>query len=260
MNIYEKIALATQSITPAVIATIIDTKGSTPREIGTKMLVYQNGDIEGTIGGGAIEKVIVEQCLLVLQSQHAQIFEYNLTDLKMECGGFVKVFLEPLIPKIPLNIFGAGHIGLALANMCQYLNYSITVIDNRKEFANKERFPMALKILAVEYNDAFAHLDFSQNTYNVIITHRHLYDEEVLEKCTQQPFAYIGMIGSKTKVNKTINNLKEKGFSQDLINKIYSPIGLNIGAKTPEEIAVAILGEMIGVYNKADLTQLSMKI
>lgn len=157
------------------------------------------------------------------------------------------VFLEPLIPQPQLLIFGAGHIGTALTKMGKMLGFQITVIDNRPEFANKDRLPEADIVIAIEYEQSFEKLSFTPETYIVLVTHRHAHDQEILEHCIQHPFKYLGMIGSKTKVKKAFDILRDKGISQDIIDKIHSPIGLDIGADTPEELAIAIFGEIIGI-------------
>ena len=248
MNIYEKIATLQKNGKPAVLATVVKSIGSAPRSEGAKMLVYQNGLIDGTIGGGAVEKVVVDEALKILGTSETKLLDYDLgQDLAMSCGGKMTVFLEPLTPQPQLLIFGAGHIGAALTKIGKMLGFRITVIDNRSEFANKERLPEADTVFAMEYNQAFGELSFSPETFIILVTHRHTHDQEILEYCIQQPFKYLGMIGSKTKVKKALDLLHEKGVSKDLINKIHSPIGLDIGADTPEELAIAIFGEIIAI-------------
>ncbi len=260
MDIFEKIVVARQQNRPFVLATVIDIKGSTPREIGAKMMVFQDGKTEGTIGGGAIEKNVVDACPAVFQSNKAKVLEYDLDDLNMQCGGKMSVFLEPIIAKPALLIFGAGHIGLSLATMADMLNFSVTVVDNRPEFANTERFPTAQHIICKDYSDALPELLFGQDTCIVIVTYKHMHDQEILQYCVNQPFRYLGMIGSKTKVTQAFKKLKESGISNEIINRINSPIGLDIKAQTPEEISVAILAEIIGVRNGADLAAQEMRL
>ena len=260
MDIYESIVSMKRSATPFVIATVVDAKGSTPRETGAKMLVRQDGNVEGTIGGGAIEKAVVDEALKLFNSGEAKTIAYDLGDLKMQCGGKMTVFLEPVIPSPQLIIFGAGHIGYALDKIADMLGFRICVVDNRVEFANKARFPNAHGIFATEHIDAFTELYFDQDTFIVIVTHKHLHDEAVLQRCVQQPFAYLGMIGSKTKVKKILTALKDKGINSDIINRVHTPIGLDIGAKTPEEIALAIAAEMVAIRSGKTSSPLSLKI
>lgn len=260
MDIFERIVAARHQQQPFVLATVIDIKGSTPRDIGAKMLVFQDGHTEGTIGGGAIEKKVVDACPEVLESNKAQVIHYDLDELQMQCGGNMSVFLEPVVSQPTLLIFGAGHIGQSLARMAAMLNFIVTVVDNRPDFATAERFPTAQQIICKDYKAALPELEFHADAYIVIVTYKHLHDQEILEYCIQQPFRYLGMIGSKTKVTQAFRKLEQAGISQKLIGKVTSPIGLDINAQTPEEICVAILAELVGVRNGADLTSQQMKL
>ncbi len=260
MDIFEKLVQARKENRSFVLATVIDVKGSTPRDIGAKMLIFQDGKTEGTIGGGAIEKKVVDESSVLFSTGKSQVVDYDLDDLNMQCGGKMSLFLEPVIANPSLLIFGAGHIGLSLATMADMLNFDVTVIDNRPEFANQERFPTARQILNKDYSQALTELSFDENSYIVIVTYKHLHDQEILEYCINQPFSYLGMIGSKTKVKQSFQKLAERGVSQERINRINSPVGLNINAQTPEEISIAILAEIIGIRNGADLTAQQMKL
>jgi len=249
MDIFDKVAKAKNSGIPLVLATIIDVKGSAPREIGAKMIIWQDGQIDGTVGGGAIEKCVIEKSADLFNSGKATVMDYNLTDLKMQCGGNMTLFLEPIIPKPQLVIFGAGHIGLALAKCADLLDFSLTIVDDRADFAAATRFPSAQAIVCAPYSEAFSQIHFTNDTFAVIVTYKHLHDQEILEHCVKHPFRYLGMIGSKTKVTKAFSLLQEKGVPKEVIAQIKSPIGLDIGANTPEEIAIAIAAEMIAVRN-----------
>lgn len=259
MDILKKIVDAKEAGIPIIIATVVDAKGSTPREIGAKMIVRQNGQVVGTIGGGAIEKTAVDEALKLFQSGEAKTVHYNLGDLRMQCGGKMSIFFEPIFPNPQLFIFGAGHVGQALSKIADMLNYRVTIIDDRPEFANNERFPRARPIIVEEYSKAFDALELDEKSHIVIVTYKHLNDEVVLQNCINQPFKYIGMIGSRSKVKKALTALKKQGITDEVVRKIHAPIGLNIGANTPEEIAVAIAAEMIAVRNGADISSLSMR-
>jgi xanthine dehydrogenase accessory factor len=258
MDIFEKVVDAKKRGLPLVLLSVIDVKGSSPREIGARMILWQDGTTDGTIGGGAIEKEALQEAGRVFETREARVFHYDLTDLKMQCGGKMSVFIEPILPKKQLIIFGAGHIGLALSHIAELLSFSLTVVDDRSEFANEQRFPHAAAIICKNYKESFNDLIF-KDSYIVIVTYKHLHDQEILEECVKHPFAYLGMIGSTTKVTKAFNLLMEKNVSKDILNKIHSPIGLDIGANTPEEIAVAIAAEMIAVKNGQDISSLTMK-
>ncbi|RPI01604.1 MAG: XdhC family protein [Calditrichaeota bacterium] len=260
MNILENLLQAQQSGAAAVLATVIEVKGSAPRQVGAKMIVYESGAIQGTIGGGAVEKSVIEKCAQVLQQKQAEIVEYQLEELKMSCGGVMKLFLEPFFPAQTCIIFGAGHIGSALAKIVHLMHFRVIMVDDRPEFAAKENFPFADKVVNLNYDQALAALSFTTDTYIVIVTYRHQHDQTILSHCIRQPFRYLGMIGSKTKVQESINILLQQGVAADLISRIHSPIGLNINAQTPEEIAVSIAAEMVAVRNHADLQNLALTI
>ncbi|MBN1478662.1 xanthine dehydrogenase accessory protein XdhC [candidate division KSB1 bacterium] len=260
MDIFAKVVAAKNQGLSLVLATVIDVKGSAPREIGAKMIVWQDGRAEGTIGGGAVEKAVIDHAITLFAGGEAQIYNYDLTELKMHCGGIMSVFLEPIIPRSQLVIFGGGHIGLALTKIADMLDFAVTLVDDRPEFANSQRFPTAQTVLTKPYADVLPDMSFTENTYIVIVTYKHLHDQLIIEHCVQQPFKYLGMIGSKTKVRHSLELLREQNVAHDIIERIHSPIGVNIGAKTPEEIAIAIAAEMIAIRNGADLTTLSMKL
>ena len=260
MEIWQKLTEAQQQGRAAVLVTVVAVEGSAPREVGAKMLVYQDGSTDGTVGGGAIEKAVVERCAQVLKDRQPALIEHDLGGLGMSCGGRMKFFLEPYFAVPPLIIFGAGHIGKALAEIAHLLQFSVTVVDDRAEFATAERFPHADVLICDEYRKSFERLQLTPDSYIVIVTYRHLHDQEILEFCAGRPFKYLGMIGSRTKVSQTFKTLQENGVSAETLARVHSPIGLKIGARTPAEIAVAIAAEMIAVRNVAALVGLSMTI
>ncbi len=247
MDIFQEIIEAKKTNQPLVIATVIESIGSAPREEGARMLVRSDGSISGTIGGGAIEKMIIDEALEMMSGGKAKIVRHELKDIGMACGGGMAVFLEPLVPAPKLVVFGAGHIGTCIAQIGKMLDFHVTVVDNRQEFANSSRLPWADNVIAEDYLSAMDKVSFSPITYIVILTHKHAFDFEVLEKCIDKPCRYLGMIGSRAKVAKCFERLKENGVSQEAIDFVHSPVGLNIGANTPAEIAVSILAEIIQV-------------
>ncbi|MBN2410653.1 xanthine dehydrogenase accessory protein XdhC [candidate division KSB1 bacterium] len=249
-NVFSELLNAQKKAVPTVMVTVIEVKGSAPQKAGARMLVYSDGRISGTIGGGAIEKKAIEFALSLKQNTDPQFIQYELeTDAEMLCGGHMSLFFEPMNPPKPLYIFGAGHIGHALCRILEGAGFAITIIDNRPEYANPEGFPAVSNILAKPYPKALDELVFTEQTSIVIVTHGHAYDQEVLEYCIQKPFHYLGMIGSRRKVKQTVQNLIDKGISPELFKKLHSPIGLDIGGDTPTEIAVSIAAELIAVKN-----------
>jgi xanthine dehydrogenase accessory factor len=165
----------------------------------------------------------------------------------MICGGVTDILIEPIIPSPTLYIFGAGHISIPLSIIGKMLEFSVTVIDDRDDFANKDRFPAVEDIYAEDFTKVFKKLDINESSYIVIVTRGHAFDETVLEWAVTTPAFYIGMIGSKKKNQTIFNHLKQKGVSQDILDRVHAPIGLEIYAETPEEIAVSIMAEIIQV-------------
>jgi xanthine dehydrogenase accessory factor len=247
MDIFEEIVAAKKNNQPVVLATVIESRGSAPREEGARMLVHADGTIAGTVGGGAIEKIIIEEALKLMSGGAPRMISHELKDIGMTCGGGMSVFIEPLVPAPQLVIFGAGHIGACIAQMGKMLDFSVTVVDNRPEFANAERLPGADSVITGDYAAAVEKVAFNERTYVVILTHKHAHDFEVLAMCLNKKNRYLGMIGSRAKVAKVFQQLRDNGVAEDVIARIHSPIGIKIGANTPAEIAISILAEIVQV-------------
>jgi xanthine dehydrogenase accessory factor len=232
---------------PCVIATVVDARGSAPRHIGAKMLVFGDGAISGTIGGGSLEKRVIREALDVLKRKKSVLKDYSLNkkDGFQVCGGRVKIFLDVLVPEQTLLICGGGHIGLALSCIAKLMHWRVVLLDNRRDFANDQRFPHADKIVCGAYGRSLSAFASDANTSIVILTHGHAHDEECLEAALKTKACYIGMIGSRTKSKFIFDSLKKKGISQKRLKVVRTPIGLDIGAESPEEIAVAIAAELI---------------
>ncbi len=260
MEIWQKLLEGRKSGRAAVLATVVEASGSAPRAAGAKMIYWEDGKTEGTIGGGAVERIVCERCPQVLQDRRPVLLDYELGSLGMICGGRMKIYLEPYFAQPPLILFGGGHIAKALAPIAVSIGFRVTVVDDRPETASAERFPEADRVLALPYEEALNALDFNEETYIVIATHRHQHDRAVLEECLKKPFAYLGMIGSRTKAAETRRALQEIGFAEELLRRVHSPIGLSIGAETPEEIAVSIAAELIAAKSGSDCRSLSMTV
>ncbi len=234
----------------AALCIIIETKGSSPRKAGSKMLVLADSTIEGSVGGGSLEMKVISDARNVMAKNQPQKFTYDLEDdLSMHCGGTAEVYIEPIIPELNLYIFGAGHIGKVLAKFASGFGFRIILIDHREEITDKIDLP-EVELIRDEYANAARKLEFNPNDYIVIVTPKHAYDEEVLAICAKKSFAYLGMIGSKTKVALARKRLlEEKILTEDEINKADMPIGIKFNAQTPEEIAISILAKLIDVKN-----------
>ena len=254
-DIYEAIARLRRRGEKAVLATIVSTRGSTPRKESAKMLVQANGKIIGTVGGGSIEHQVYQEALQLIEGNESRLAHYELTNADaskegMTCGGIVDVFLEPIKPLPALIIFGGGHISFFLARIGKMVDFRVTIIDDRSEFANAERFPEADETIAEDLTSVMKRLVINSSSYIVIVTRGHQDDTSVLEWAVTTPAAYIGMIGSKRKIHMAFEFLKTKGITQEQLDRVHSPIGLPIGAETPEEIAVAIMAEIIQIRHQ----------
>lgn len=241
------------------LITIVETKGSTPREVGAKMVVGKDGLIAGTIGGGITEAKVIEEAKQAMKEGKGRFLVYHLTkeaaalDEGAICGGDMKIFIDVLQPKEEVLIFGAGHIAVYVSKLAKTVGFKVTIIDDRKEFANQDKFPEADEIIAEETEKALTHLKVTPSTYIIILTRGHLKDEEVLGSIIRSGAAYIGMIGSRKKNATVFQHLEEQGISQDELAKVHAPIGIDIKAQTPEEIAVSIIAEIIQARRKKEV-------
>ncbi len=231
-------------------ATIIEsTVKGTPQKSGAKMVVLEDGTLVGTIGGGRNEKAAREECLKAINSGKPCIITYDYFGREGQsvCGGQIKVFIEPFVGKKRLVICGAGHIALPLSALAKILNFDVTVIDNRPEFANKKRFPHVDKIIVGQHAKELGKIEFSSNVYVMVVTQGNEYDYECLKAAIDKETAYLGIISSKPKRVKFLKRLAGESFSQKQIDNVKIPAGLDIGALTPEEIAVSIISEIVCV-------------
>jgi xanthine dehydrogenase accessory factor len=234
----------------SALCIVVDTKGSTPGKTGAKMIVFEDGSIEGTIGGGTLEMQVIKDALETIKESKPVKLVYDLDkDMDMNCGGFTEVYIEPVAPDLKLYIFGVGHIGKALAEFAPGFDFSVTLFDNRElTFENKKGWN--LEYIGQDYIESIKQVKFDENTFVVIVTPKHSYDEEILSVCAKKEFAYLGMIGSKTKIAKARKRLIESNvLTEEEINKVDMPIGIRFKAITPDEIALSILAKMIDVKN-----------
>ena len=236
----------------AALVTIIGTKGSTPREAGAKMLVREDGMIFGSIGGGCLEGQVIKDAIQVICERKPRTFHHDLRNTEaseagMLCGGVLDIYVEPIISAPTVFIFGGGHISLFVSKISFMVGFQVVVIDDRADFANEKRFPEARQVIAAEFGLAFPQLQVNSSSYLVIVTRGHAYDRDVLEWALTTEAGYIGMIGSKKKIHDIYQCLEEKGVVREKLRRVHAPIGLDIGALTPEEIAVSIVAQMIQV-------------
>jgi xanthine dehydrogenase accessory factor len=214
------------------------------------MIVYEDGQQDGTIGGGSLELKVIKDAMKVMQESKPKKIGYDLgDDLSMNCGGYAEIYIEPVLSQQQLFIFGAGHIGKVLAKYAPDFGFAVTLIDNRDGIENDIDLTR-ISLDTRTYTIAAKEFDFNNQSFVVIVSPKHKYDEEILEIVAKKPAAYIGMIGSKNKVAKAKERmLKEKILTENELNKIDMPIGIKFNAQTPEEIAVSILAKIIDVKN-----------
>ncbi len=248
MEIYRRINALLEKGDTFAVATVVRTEGSTPRGPGAKMIVKENGETLGTIGGGCVENAVIYEAQQALKERKPRVVSYTLEDtteggIGMVCGGKMEVAIEILQPTPTLLIIGSGHIAEPLAKLGAMTGYSVKVID---PYLEKERFPEADEVIKEEVESGLSKFDINPQTYIVIAT-RHKYDEPALRKVLDSEAAYIGMVGSKNRVKTIFKTLREEGFSDKALRRVQAPIGLDIGAETPGEIAISIISEVIRV-------------
>ena len=253
MDIYQKIQQLQKERRACALVTVVKTKGSVPREAGSKMIVEADGTIYGSIGGSTVEAMVIKEAQDVIRTGKPRLTSHDLYDKKGEdtgmlCGGMMEFFIEPLNSAERLYIFGGGHVGYHLARMAAMVGFEYVVIDDRPEFANAERFPQAAQCIVEAPAKMADQLTLGENDYAVIVTPGHAHDYEVLRNLIRKPARYIGLIASKVKRRDIYSQLMQNdGITESELQRVHCPIGLHIKAETPEEIAVSILAELIQV-------------
>jgi xanthine dehydrogenase accessory factor len=233
----------------AVFCTIVRSSGSTPRHVGSHMIVYPSGAISGSVGGGELETQVIEAAKQAFKDGKSRTIKYRFVDPTKGdvgvCGGEAEVFLEAIVPDPKLIVIGAGHVGKAVAILGHFLGFKVTVSDERSGFCIRESFPDAEELIECKMAALPGKTKFTPTTYVVLTTQGTEVDVEGLPKILPQPFAYLGIIGSRRRWQVTKKGLLAQGVSQKLLKRVHSPIGLELNAETPEEIAVSIMAEII---------------
>jgi xanthine dehydrogenase accessory factor len=256
MDLFEEIVRMRHAGQRGALATIVHTNGSIPSYESSRMLVREDGSLVGTIGGGCVEAEVWAAAKEVMQNEAPRKMTFNLNneasyDNGLICGGTVEIFVEPILPQPMLYLFGGGHVSIAVARAASAVGFAVSVIDDRETFANAERFPMAQQFFTT-YEEAFERVRPSSSSYVCIVTRGHKEDMRVLAWAVRTDARYIGMIGSKRKVLSVYKALEQNGYRSEEFGRVYAPTGLEIGALSPEEIAVSIVGELIAVRRNAD--------
>ena len=255
MDLFEEIVKMRRAGQRGALATIVHTNGSIPSYESSRMLVREDGSISGTIGGGCVEAEVWAAAKEVMRKESPRKMVFNLNneasyDNGLICGGTLEVFVEPILPQPMLYLFGGGHVSMAVAKAATAAGFGIGVVDDREAFANAERFPMATDI-HTSYEDAFEKIHPSASNYLLIVTRGHREDMRVLAWAVRAEARYVGMIGSKRKVLSVYKALENDGYKPEEFERVFAPMGLEIGALSPEEIAVSIVAELIAVRRNA---------
>jgi xanthine dehydrogenase accessory factor len=256
MDIYEQIVELRRSGRRGAVATIVNVRGSIPSFRTAKMLVRDDGSIVGTIGGGCVEADVWQAAREVMESEKPRTLKFDLNqdpryDTGLVCGGTLEIFVEPILPPALLYLFGAGHVALNLCQVAATAGFEVTVTDDRSSYATKERFPAAREMHVLDFEEATQKLDPNESSYIVIVTRGHRDDMRILRWAVQTRAGYVGMIGSKRKVIEIFKTLRKEGVPAHLFDRVHAPVGLDIGAITPEEIAIAITAELIAFRRHA---------
>jgi len=267
-EVFGAVAEALERGEAAALVTIVSARGSTPQRVGAKMLVFADGRIVGTIGGGCYENDAFWKARDAISTRRPQLVHYELDDdfaqeTGLVCGGQMDVYIEPIEPSPELYIIGAGHVGFHLARVAHEVGFRIHVVDDREKFANQERFPNAVEVVADDIPSWIGRTRLPAHAYAVIVTRGHTNDLEALRALAPCELRYLGLIGSRAKVARIYDALLADNMPADLLKRVHAPIGLDIGAVTPQEIAVSILAELIAVKHgktaSRDASDLALK-
>ncbi len=247
--VFEAALAAQQDGRPAALAIVVETQGSVPRQAGSKMLVWPDGQIVGTVGGGQMEAFVIAEAQAAMRSGESRVVSYDLADPESGdpgvCGGSVRVYVEPLLPPATVLVIGAGHVGKAVAELAKWLGYRVIVTDDRPGYATSGQIPGMDGYLTVAPGQLAEQAPITARTYVIAVTRGLIVDEALLPALLRTDAPYIGLIGSRRRWMITAEALRAKGVAQADLDRVHAPIGLSIGAETPKEIAVSILAEVI---------------
>jgi xanthine dehydrogenase accessory factor len=253
-SIYQALSEIEKNNESAALCTVVKSEGSTPRHVGSKMLVYADGKFIGTIGGGDLEHRVLDEAWMAISDGQPRLLKYTMVDPSRGdpgvCGGTVEVFVEPILPPAMVVVIGAGHVGKAVVHLAKWLGFRVAVSDDRPEFCTPESTPGADAYYPCPMAELPQHLKLTRSTYIVVTSRGSALDAAGLPGLLRSQAAYIGVIGSKRRWLTTVKALKEQGVEDEIIRRVHSPIGLELNAETPEEIAVSIMAEILMLRNK----------
>ena len=261
-NVFKLMAEAVSQGRSAALVTVISASGSTPRECGAEMVVYEDGSIAGTVGGGKLEALAIQEALAALKAGTSRKASFSLTPdgIGMECMGAVELFIDVHVTDLKLLILGAGHVGLKVAEAAAAAGIPYAVVDDREEFANAKRFPHASRVMVEKLDAAVGKAGVDAKTYIVIVTRGHALDQECLAEALKTGAPYIGMIGSASKVPTVFKNLNALGVHPEKDRRVFAPIGLNCGGKSPGAIAISVLAEILAVHHGRDARHMRLPV
>ncbi len=252
MTLYQAIVELEKNNNAGALCTIIRSEGSTPRHVTSKMLVYTDGHIIGTVGGGEVESRVISEALSAIEDRKPRLLSYKMANPERGdpgvCGGQVEIYVEPIVPKPVLVVVGVGHVGKAVAHLAKWLGFVVAVSDDRPDFCNPEAVPEADQFYPLAMEELSSHMEITPWTYIVLTTRGMNVDVEGLPSLLNSKAAYIGVIGSKRRWASTTKKLVEMGVSRKVLEGVHSPVGIEIHAETPEEIAVSIMAEIINLH------------
>lgn len=260
-DIYEQIVELRRKGLRAALATIVSNKGSTPRKGSTKMLIYEDARRIGTIGGGCTEDDVCREAVAAMRSASPRLLHFDLSgddaeDGGLICGGSMEVYVEPILPDPVLVIFGAGHVGRCVADLAKSIGFRVTVADDRIKYANRDRFPNADALVVDSWENVFSQIQVNDSSYLLIVTRGHQYDLVCLRYALTTPAKYIGLLGSRRKIQLFRETLEKEGVTPSQLARLHAPVGIAIGAETPEEIAVSISAQLVAARRSRLATEI----
>ncbi|MEO8357483.1 MAG: XdhC/CoxI family protein [Chloroflexota bacterium] len=262
-TVYQAISEIQNNNGSAALCTVVRSEGSTPRHVGSKMLVYPDGKFIGTVGGGDLEHRVLDEAWMALGDGESRLLSYTMADPSRGdpgvCGGTVEVFVEPILPPAMIVVIGGGHVGRAVVHLAKWLGFRVAVNDDRAEFCNPESVPGADAYYAVEMGKLPEQLKINRHTYLIITSRGSSVDALGLPSLLDSDAAYIGVIGSRRRWLTTVKALKDKGVAEEKIARVHSPMGLELNAETPEEIAVSIMAEILMLKDKGTGKPMKLK-
>lgn len=249
--VFEAVLAAQREGRPAALVTVVQTQGSVPRQAGAKMLAWPDGSIVGTVGGGEMEARAVQEAQAAIRDGLTRVLSYNLADLGSGdpgvCGGTVQLFVEPLLPPPTILVIGCGHVGKAVADLAKWMELRVMVSDDRPGYATPEQIPGMDGYIEAAPADLLERVEINRQTYIVAVTRGLIVDEKLLPALLATDAPYIGLIGSRRRWAMTVESLVGKGIDRETLARVHAPIGLELGAETPHEIAISIMAEVVMV-------------